>query len=147
MYPTSPAGKVVASITMICGILVIALPVTILGSNFQDLYARFKASQAAKKSLKKKLKRQKSAAEHALDQHIIRIQEHRRELDDTLKQLRLLLTQKSRAAEYMHVWSTVDYVILNGLSRVEQFLSTVDLTEGPDGLGIASGAGGRRRED
>ena len=39
IYPRTVAGFVLASITMLCGILVIALPVTVIGQNFSTIYS------------------------------------------------------------------------------------------------------------
>jgi hypothetical protein len=38
MVPRTTAGKIVATVTMLCGILMIALPVAIVGSKFQEAY-------------------------------------------------------------------------------------------------------------
>lgn len=35
MFPYTAAGKVVSVVTMLCGILVLAFPLTVLSSNFQ----------------------------------------------------------------------------------------------------------------
>ena len=46
--PSTAAGKAVGSVTMILGILIIALPVSVLGANFQEEYERYdKQKQAA----------------------------------------------------------------------------------------------------
>jgi len=39
MYPITGAGKVVAAFTMICGILVLAFPMTILGASIGEVYS------------------------------------------------------------------------------------------------------------
>ncbi len=41
VVPTQPLGKILAAIVMIFGILVIALPITVIGSNFSSIYAKF----------------------------------------------------------------------------------------------------------
>merc|ERR1712151_205762 len=39
MVPTTPGGRSVAVLAMIAGVMVIAMPVSILGANFKDTYA------------------------------------------------------------------------------------------------------------
>jgi len=51
-YPITPGGKVVASSAMLCGLLVLAFPLTIFGSNFQEVYEEFKAENRRKKFVK-----------------------------------------------------------------------------------------------
>ncbi len=34
-YPLTLVGKILAMLTMICGVLILALPITVVGSNFQ----------------------------------------------------------------------------------------------------------------
>jgi len=41
-YPITPSGKAVACFCAICGLLVIAFPVTVLGTNFTDIYMEHK---------------------------------------------------------------------------------------------------------
>jgi hypothetical protein len=41
-FPTTPAGKAVGCITMLCGIMVLALPITVVGSAFTEEYQKFK---------------------------------------------------------------------------------------------------------
>lgn len=45
-YPVEPAGKFVAAIAMISGILVLALPLTIIGTNFSAVYEERKIALA-----------------------------------------------------------------------------------------------------
>eukprot|EP00325_Prymnesiales_sp_UTEX-LB-985_P034518 CAMPEP_0174729658 /NCGR_PEP_ID=MMETSP1094-20130205/54091_1 /TAXON_ID=156173 /ORGANISM="Chrysochromulina brevifilum, Strain UTEX LB 985" /LENGTH=475 /DNA_ID=CAMNT_0015931795 /DNA_START=42 /DNA_END=1469 /DNA_ORIENTATION=- len=39
--PVTPGGKVIASVAMICGIIVIALPISVLGNNFTKLMQQY----------------------------------------------------------------------------------------------------------
>lgn len=45
-YPVTDMGKVVGSICMVSGILVLALPITIIGANFANEYAKVQADEA-----------------------------------------------------------------------------------------------------
>jgi hypothetical protein len=47
-YPTSAAGKMIAVMTFMVGILVLALPITIIGANFTDEYALVKEKKLHK---------------------------------------------------------------------------------------------------
>lgn len=54
MYPTTGFGRFIGALNMVCGILVLALPISIIGSSFSDEY-------------EKELKRQK-ADKHGYDE-------------------------------------------------------------------------------
>jgi hypothetical protein len=43
MYPTTEWGRLVGSFVIVCGLVIIALPITILGANYTDEYARYRA--------------------------------------------------------------------------------------------------------
>mgnify|MGYP005708104779 CR=1 FL=1 len=45
-YPTSWVGKLLATFVILSGILVIALPITVIGSNFSTVYKRQMAQDA-----------------------------------------------------------------------------------------------------
>jgi potassium voltage-gated channel Shaker-related subfamily A protein 1 len=38
MYPTTGIGKIIAVPTMLAGILIFALPITVIGSNYETAY-------------------------------------------------------------------------------------------------------------
>eukprot|EP00300_Choanocystis_sp_HF-7_P007847 c15545_g1_i1.p2 GENE.c15545_g1_i1~~c15545_g1_i1.p2 ORF type:complete len:112 (+),score=30.52 c15545_g1_i1:3-338(+) len=38
MVPITPVGKLIASVTMLCGVLVLALPINVVGGNFVEAY-------------------------------------------------------------------------------------------------------------
>ena len=48
VYPVTTAGKSVAAVTMITGLLVIAFPITIIGVNLNDIYEEFREEKAKK---------------------------------------------------------------------------------------------------
>jgi hypothetical protein len=45
IYPITVAGKCVAAVTMVTGLLVIAFPITIIGVNLNDIYDEYRAEQ------------------------------------------------------------------------------------------------------
>lgn len=49
-YPTTEPGKVVGSICMVSGVLVLALPITIIGANFANEYAKIQAEEAQERA-------------------------------------------------------------------------------------------------
>ncbi|KAJ9469558.1 Potassium voltage-gated channel protein Shab [Diplonema papillatum] len=48
--PTSVGGKAVAVVTMLCGTLVIAFPMVIIGQNFQEMYRSYRRKKSKKKT-------------------------------------------------------------------------------------------------
>jgi len=48
IYPHSTLGKIIASFTMVCGILMLAFPLTIIASNFSELYGAKKRKESMK---------------------------------------------------------------------------------------------------
>uniref|UniRef100_A0A6B2LEB4 Ion transport domain-containing protein n=1 Tax=Arcella intermedia TaxID=1963864 RepID=A0A6B2LEB4_9EUKA len=44
-FPITPAGKVVASVVMLCGVMVLAFPLTVLSGNFMDKWSDFLVEQ------------------------------------------------------------------------------------------------------
>jgi hypothetical protein len=48
-YPTTGAGKAVAGLVMLVGILTLALPITVIGSTFSEEYGKLKAARATRK--------------------------------------------------------------------------------------------------
>jgi hypothetical protein len=45
MFPTTPLGKLVGTLTMVCGLLVIALPISVIGTNFLVCYEQLDAKK------------------------------------------------------------------------------------------------------
>ena len=50
-YPNSTEGKFLACLTMLCGILILALPITVIGSNFNIEYEKSEAEQRMRRQL------------------------------------------------------------------------------------------------
>merc|ERR1719424_740132 len=46
-YPVTIGGKIVTSMTMVSGVLILALPITVVGSNFQAMVEMYEADRAA----------------------------------------------------------------------------------------------------
>ena len=42
LYPTSPGGRVLATVCALCGLVLMALPISILGNNFSTEYRKYK---------------------------------------------------------------------------------------------------------
>lgn len=57
MYPVTLIGRLVGVLTMMAGIVVIALPVTLIGSNFVEEYRKTQAREAAEKRKQAAVKR------------------------------------------------------------------------------------------
>ena len=51
-YPVTTAGRIIAVVTMFCGILILALPISVIGSNFARQYARQQFEQEAQKAVR-----------------------------------------------------------------------------------------------
>jgi hypothetical protein len=56
LYPVTEPGRVVASFAAVCGIFCIALPVTVIGSNFSKEFEAFQVRTKQNKMAKRKLK-------------------------------------------------------------------------------------------
>jgi len=55
-YPVTNLGRVVGVATMLTGVLLFALPIAILATNFTDLYKEKKDKERKQRALKRKLK-------------------------------------------------------------------------------------------
>jgi len=51
--PITEAGKVIAIVTMFCGLIVLSLPITIIGANFDEEYRNMRRKEAEIRALKK----------------------------------------------------------------------------------------------
>lgn len=50
IVPTQWYGKALSMIAMLCGILVIALPITVIGANFSAVYDEYMSTQEIQES-------------------------------------------------------------------------------------------------
>eukprot|EP00743_Colponemidia_sp_Colp-15_P004986 GILK01005372.1.p1 GENE.GILK01005372.1~~GILK01005372.1.p1 ORF type:complete len:421 (-),score=59.44 GILK01005372.1:224-1435(-) len=84
MFPVTVAGKIIGTVTMIAGIVVLALPIAILGSNFQDLW-----NENRRKEQEKNAHEQAQAAgmDGSIGRHLEHIHELRTELEGKFSQL------------------------------------------------------------
>lgn len=140
IVPVTPLGKFIAGVTMIwyaqplsalcvcargsvrgrSGILVIALPVTVLGNNFADTYEQ-RARRGQLRRLRKSGELGRRLAEHAA---AVRVE--REALEDTLAQLRRAMARRAAAHGTVggveHAWTALEAGVAGGLARVEHFL-------------------------
>ena len=64
-YPVTTAGRLLAGITMLCGVLIVALPVTVLSTNFSVVYAEWKLKNRVRLKHKAEQKKELRIAEEA----------------------------------------------------------------------------------
>lgn len=119
IYPIEGMGRIVAAIAMISGILVIALPTSILGSNFQDVYSVHKRKKMMM------VGQAKPSSLVTLRASVCELRSNRISLERTLKKARLHLSRvKTKEPTDTHqVWTTVDYSILRTLRELETYFS------------------------
>ena len=60
VYPTTPTGKLVGVFCMFCGILTLALPITVIGGNFSAEFDKMEALKASKEAKRLQLQRQEA---------------------------------------------------------------------------------------
>mmetsp|Transcript_49613 Transcript_49613/g.124745 ORF Transcript_49613/g.124745 Transcript_49613/m.124745 type:complete len:390 (+) Transcript_49613:192-1361(+) len=93
-FPITPAGKVVASLTMLIGILIIALPITIVGATFAESFSEVQLDLANDTFVKR---HKKKAAEERL-----RLLRNRCErLHTSIEQMEQMVTEARRAYDRM----------------------------------------------
>jgi len=68
VYPITIAGKFIGSLTAITGVLVLALPITVLGANFNEVWCERKALLEIKNRLSKSKKLSKATANFKKEQ-------------------------------------------------------------------------------
>jgi hypothetical protein len=72
VYPVTPLGKFVAAIAALCGILVIAIPITVISTNFNAEYAKLERERSKVKArmllLRHHFKARKAGLEAVLDE-------------------------------------------------------------------------------
>ena len=61
LYPTTVWGKILGMVTQVVGILVLALPITVIGANFASEFAREENRQASKKLREKRIQETRKA--------------------------------------------------------------------------------------
>eukprot|EP00164_Ancoracysta_twista_P003165 GFYU01004218.1.p1 GENE.GFYU01004218.1~~GFYU01004218.1.p1 ORF type:complete len:477 (-),score=71.49 GFYU01004218.1:296-1726(-) len=136
IYPVTDAGKIVATMTMLLGILVIALPVSIIGANFQGEYE----GQAAARSA------QPQSAQNGGDD-FTRITAKQNEMENCLK----AIVEQCNAARSIYNSLSVEIEELKrrhdskvkSYRTLERIASQNSGSEGEGGL--REGRGGRRR--
>ena len=62
IYPQSSIGKVVACMAFLCGILLLAVPISVISANFQSAYQKMISQRIIKRAQQTKLKQAKEEA-------------------------------------------------------------------------------------
>jgi len=71
MFPITGQGKLVGVATMICGLLVVAFPITIISANLGEVYDEEKLKREKIEAVKKAQNHAKELQEYATDQHTL----------------------------------------------------------------------------
>lgn len=122
IFPIDPAGKVVALCTMLLGILILALPITILGNNFQDVYVLEQKIKGNERPLSKS----KNVAKLKLLSQDLK--DNRRQLSKVLHQLGYLLQTRSKNQDFFQIWTTLDYTAISTLQKTEEYIDSLAAT-------------------
>mmetsp|Transcript_39752 Transcript_39752/g.78156 ORF Transcript_39752/g.78156 Transcript_39752/m.78156 type:complete len:567 (+) Transcript_39752:121-1821(+) len=122
--PGTALGQLVCSLAGLLGLLVIALPITILGTNFGEMYSS--VSNSSGRSFKQNKDRFMST-DKEIFLHLQALRYHRIELDKSTKAINLWLKANSGKRQYLpSCWSTLSFTIINGLSRIERYIAHLD---------------------
>jgi voltage-gated potassium channel Kch len=88
MYPVETGGRMFANIAMIFGILVFALPLAVIGSQFQSAYDRYKSDRM-------KARRRKNKDSKEIQNQLDKINEHHEQLMNEIEELMLMTHSRS----------------------------------------------------
>eukprot|EP01083_Nonionella_stella_P090833 253824_1 len=128
IVPVTPAGKFVSVVAMITGLLVLAFPVVIIGTNFDGVYLEFKDAKL-KRDLERKIEvEQRAAPKVRKSSDFVKMEEKdRNEIYVAVQHMqRIVFLRSSRGADIVKASDSV-YRLVNRLIRKS---SEVDDTDG-----------------
>lgn len=120
IVPVEPGGKLVASLAMLCGILVLALPITVLGSNFQEAVSEHNKQQA-----RLAIARKAHVAATPLTETSQGLHKTRSDLEATMHDLRMVLAARANEQDAARIMAIVDEALLPAMVRVDHFMSAL----------------------
>jgi len=105
LFPTTGPGKIVGTLAMLCGLLVLALPISIIGTNFLNCYEQVEARKRTIKALEvARLKEAKEAAEAKEEEAEAAKDQHTRALSTAAKSS--WLKSKAKGPASLHLVGT-----------------------------------------
>mmetsp|Transcript_46830 Transcript_46830/g.108796 ORF Transcript_46830/g.108796 Transcript_46830/m.108796 type:complete len:142 (-) Transcript_46830:490-915(-) len=121
-FPIEAGGKLVATVTMVCGLMVLALPLSVVGTNFTEVYEDLQRQRRSEKLRKSNLESGRlSEPSERLAEISDEFKQLRASFDksvDRLVAIRRLDTGASSETQQVDAYKAMIHFGLDGLDRV-----------------------------